>query len=311
VASKMTVIMLILFLAGVSFVYASQDRDPGYTVVSAGEPVELSTEPTDPAVWALVLSRLRARGEDDLMEAARLYDLMEAKAKKYGLRLRFVAAVVDAESAFRPAAVSRCGAVGLMQIMPCNYSWLGITDPTDPAQNLEGGCRYLSRLVAKYRGREDLALLNYNAGPRYARMAREHWPAESRGYIRRVTANERRLMAHVGSDSSSPASPVGRLLAGDAGRRSGGAGVVPQALQLRPIPGRTETAAIRGAGRERHHRGRYGQADARPGGAQDVRQLAGMARPGGHHPPCRLGILARPDSFGAGGEGVPGTLPET
>jgi soluble lytic murein transglycosylase-like protein len=163
-------------------------NDPGYTVISSGPAQEIDTTPTDPAVWDLVCRRVA-----DMGEAARLYDLMAETAKRHGLRLRFVAAVVDAESAFRPAAVSRCGAVGLMQIMPINHGWLGITDATDPAQNLEGGCRYLSRLVAKYRGREDLALLNYNAGPRYARMAREHWPAESRGYIRRVTAGEARM----------------------------------------------------------------------------------------------------------------------
>jgi hypothetical protein len=88
--------------------------------------------------------------------------------------------------------------VGLMQIMPCNYSWLGITDPTDPAQNLEGGCRYLGRLVRYYHGNEYKALWAYNGGT--WKVRHNIMPAESRHYIRRVTAGEAKMGGMIGGE---------------------------------------------------------------------------------------------------------------
>ncbi len=69
------------------------------------------------------------------------------------------------ESGGRIDAVSHKGAMGLMQLMPGTAKMLGVDDPFDPAQNLEGGIKYLSRLSDKYEGDLSKALAAYNAGP--------------------------------------------------------------------------------------------------------------------------------------------------
>jgi soluble lytic murein transglycosylase-like protein len=88
-----------------------------------------------------------------------------AAAQRHGLDPNLVLAVVGVESAFQPDAVSHKGAQGLMQLMPATARELGVTDALDPAQNLDGGTRYLRMLMAQYGGDLGKALAAYNAGP--------------------------------------------------------------------------------------------------------------------------------------------------
>ncbi len=88
-----------------------------------------------------------------------------ATARRHGLDPNLVLAVVAVESGFQPDAVSHKGAQGLMQLMPATARELGVTDALDPAQNLDGGTRYLRMLVAQYGGDLGKALAAYNAGP--------------------------------------------------------------------------------------------------------------------------------------------------
>jgi len=91
-------------------------------------------------------------------------ELADAAADKYGLPRKLVRSVMAAESNFQPTAVSPKGAIGLMQLMPSTAQALGI-DPNDPAQNVDGGARYLRDLLLKYNYGLWHALAAYNAGP--------------------------------------------------------------------------------------------------------------------------------------------------
>jgi soluble lytic murein transglycosylase-like protein len=97
-----------------------------------------------------------------------------------------VKAVIAAESAFDPEAVSHAGAQGLMQLMPATAQNLGVVDPLRPDQNVRGGVRYLRGLIDRY-GDLSLALAAYNAGPtavdRYGGIPPYR---ETRAYVKRV-----------------------------------------------------------------------------------------------------------------------------
>ncbi|MFN7982137.1 MAG: lytic transglycosylase domain-containing protein [Vicinamibacterales bacterium] len=91
--------------------------------------------------------------------------LIEHYAEQYGLRLALVRALVQAESAFDPRAVSSKGAKGLMQLMPLTASSFGVSDPFDPNENLRAGTAYLRHLLDRYHGDERRALAAYAGGP--------------------------------------------------------------------------------------------------------------------------------------------------
>ncbi|MBI4179281.1 transglycosylase SLT domain-containing protein [bacterium] len=92
--------------------------------------------------------------------------LIRKFARTYNLPEHLVKAVIQVESAFNPKAVSHKGAVGLMQVMPATAQDIGILgDLTEPEVNIEAGCRYLAMMMSRFKGRVDLALAGYNAGP--------------------------------------------------------------------------------------------------------------------------------------------------
>jgi soluble lytic murein transglycosylase-like protein len=90
--------------------------------------------------------------------------LIVAAARRHHLDPELVRAVVSVESGFRPDAVSPKGAQGLMQLMPATARSLGVKDAFDPADNVDGGVRYLRALIDRYDGDVKRALAAYNAG---------------------------------------------------------------------------------------------------------------------------------------------------
>ena len=91
-------------------------------------------------------------------------DEVAAAAREFGVEEAIVRAVMHAESAFNPNAISRAGAQGLMQLMPATAERFGVTDAFDPAQNIRGGVRYLAWLLKRFNGDLTLAAAGYNAG---------------------------------------------------------------------------------------------------------------------------------------------------
>lgn len=93
-----------------------------------------------------------------------ILNIISQVSKKYDIDEKLVRALVRQESGFRHDAVSHCGAMGLMQLMPATAKGLGVTDPFDPVQNIEGGVKYLKSKLKRHNGNLILALAAYNAG---------------------------------------------------------------------------------------------------------------------------------------------------
>jgi soluble lytic murein transglycosylase-like protein len=114
---------------------------------------------------------------------------VKSAAAKYKLQEALIWAVMAVESNFEPRARSDKGAMGLMQLMPATAKELYVEDAFDPAQNIEGGSRYLRILANQYAGDMVKTLAAYNAGPEAVRRAGEGVPdiPETREYVQKVT----------------------------------------------------------------------------------------------------------------------------
>jgi soluble lytic murein transglycosylase-like protein len=114
---------------------------------------------------------------------------IEEAAARHNVDPNLVRAVVKVESNFNPNAVSRKGAMGLMQLMPATARQLNVNDPFDPEQNVDAGVRHLKQLLESYKGDVRLTLAAYNAGAgAVARSSGVPRYAETQNYVRRITA---------------------------------------------------------------------------------------------------------------------------
>lgn len=113
-------------------------------------------------------------------------DLILRASRKHLLSAALIKAVIMAESGMNPNAKSHAGAQGLMQLMPATAAGLGVSDPWNPAQNIEGGSKYLRKNLDRF-GSIELALAAYNAGPGNVRKYKGIPPfEETQVYVERV-----------------------------------------------------------------------------------------------------------------------------
>jgi soluble lytic murein transglycosylase-like protein len=171
----------ILYIDG----YHREDETVTMYLTGGGE-VTVSSD----VVMNIVPNEIVSEGESNLSRLPLLPQLnavISPAAERYGLDPRLVAAVIMVESSGDAKAVSRKGARGLMQLMPHTAKMLGVGDVFDPAQNVEGGVRYLKDLLDRHEQDLPRALAAYNAGPSaVARYGGIPPYPETQKYVKRV-----------------------------------------------------------------------------------------------------------------------------
>ena len=163
----------------------------------AGRRVILGSRDFDRAsaiVDELAIPTLRAGCYLDAVRApailpAHAYEgLIREAAAIYRVDSHLIRSIMQAESAFDASAVSRVGAMGLMQLMPDVAEALGVVHPFDPRENIMGGARLLRELLDQHHGNVKLAVASYNAGPTAVAAYGGVPPfRETQGYVKKVT----------------------------------------------------------------------------------------------------------------------------
>jgi soluble lytic murein transglycosylase-like protein len=156
-----------------------------------------------------------------------LVSWIDRYASEHGLDPRLVEALIQVESGYDASALSRKGAMGLMQLMPETARELGVLDPWDAVQNLRGGTRYLKQLIDRFAGDLELALASYNAGPGAVERHRGVPPyRETSAYVQKV------LSLYRGSRTAAAVAPAGVDAPAPAPVASG---APPVAVRGRPV----------------------------------------------------------------------------
>lgn len=180
---------------GISGGVAGAVQDVEVTVVSA--PAQVAHAPQ---TLATVAEQVRQRFFNrEIPFGGIIYD----EAKKNGLSPELVAAVVHTESQFVPTARSNRGAVGLMQLIPRTGRWLGASNLSDPAQNIQAGAKYLRYLTDRFAGDQQKAVAAYNAGEGNVRRFNGVPPfRETQNYVQRVRNFQQDLGSRVDGQSA-------------------------------------------------------------------------------------------------------------
>lgn len=120
-------------------------------------------------------------------------DIVKKASEKFSIDEDLIMAVIKQESSFDPNATSHAGAMGLMQLMPGTADYLGVNNPYDIEENINGGTKYLRELLNLYGNRKEMALAAYNAGPGTLQIRGvkdpsqiDRLPYETRDYVQKV-----------------------------------------------------------------------------------------------------------------------------
>jgi soluble lytic murein transglycosylase-like protein len=173
---------------------------------AASSPLDAVAEA--PKTLSLITEKVR---EDFFHKEVPFGSLIYQEAKKNDIRPELIAAVVQAESRFKPTARSGAGAIGLMQLVPRTGRWMGARDLTNPAQNIAAGAKYLKYLNDRFDGNETKVIAAYNAGEGNVKRFGGVPPfRETRSYVNKVRNYEQDFKNRVDSRiaDNSTSSPV-------------------------------------------------------------------------------------------------------
>lgn len=114
-------------------------------------------------------------------------EIIKKAAATYNVPEKLISSIIKQESNFNPLATSSAGASGLMQLMPGTAKYLGVTNSLDPEQNIMGGAKYISQMLAQFDGNIETALAAYNAGPGAVKKYAGIPPyKETQNYVKKV-----------------------------------------------------------------------------------------------------------------------------
>lgn len=165
-----------------------------YQYVDAKGTIALTNVPSDARYRRVDLHSNRLH---PVMSEQELEPMISRFSREHHIHPALIRAVIKAESDFDPLAVSRAGAVGLMQLMPQTAIRFDVRDLYNPEDNIGGGTKYLRQLLDRFRGNLPLALAAYNAGERVVDRYQALPPInETRRYVRKVLRYYRTFLAN-------------------------------------------------------------------------------------------------------------------
>ena len=216
--SVLTAVLLVIVLIGGGSAIATAAPGELYGLIEPDETLSFTNVPTDSRFQELRI--LPEPEKTPLQKLTRALGTMPAQldgtilrhSREHQLDPELVRAVIMAESNFNPSAISKSGAIGLMQLMPRTATSLSVHDPFDPEENIAGGVRYLRYLLDRFGGDLTLALAAYNAGLARVQAHRALPPIqETRRYVHKVLKLYRMLTGSSfgsGFRSFTPTVPV-------------------------------------------------------------------------------------------------------
>lgn len=179
---------------------STQPKKPATVALTRPEPRWSQDRVAARAVSVNMTPKRQVASVEVPQTAGWINDIVEKTALRHSVDPNLVRAIVQVESNFNPQAVSRKGAIGLMQLMPRTAKSLNVSNPYDPAQNVDAGVRHFKQLLDSYGGNLELSLAAYNAGVSAVHKSRgvPHY-SETRNYVKRITgiygSNTARLFA--------------------------------------------------------------------------------------------------------------------
>ena len=173
-----------------------------YQYISPSGTISLTNVPSDARYRKIDAASARFRA---VLSEGELEPLIKRHSSQQQLHPALIRAVIKAESNFDPRAVSRAGAVGLMQLMPQTAVRLDVRDMFDPDENVGGGTKYLRQLLDRFHGNLPLALAAYNAGENVVDRYQSLPPIdETRQYVRKVLRYYRTFLVRDGVITERP-----------------------------------------------------------------------------------------------------------